>query len=86
MSEVINKKIGQRLRSARTYEGLSQTELSATLGVTPSSVCNWEKGLRALPPGQVVAICIALGTTADFLFGLSENIKPTPLNGRVPRR
>lgn len=82
MSTTINQKVGQRVRTARTFEGLTQTELAACLGVQPSTLCNWEMGSRALPPGQVAAICIALGTTADYLFGLSDSIRPAGVKVR----
>lgn len=76
MSAVKNQQIGRRLRAARTYEGMTQVELASCLGIQSSALSNWETGSRALPPGQVAAICIALGTTADYLFGLVENIRP----------
>ncbi len=47
--EVVNRNynarfVGKRLRKARQQAGLTQREAAMSLGVTPQSVCNWERG------------------------------------------
>lgn len=49
--------INTRLRIARTYFRLTQTELGRRLGVTGAAVCGWETRGRSVPRQMIRAIC-----------------------------
>lgn len=59
----------KELRHIRTDRGLNQTELAQMLGVTQSSVAQWESG-SVMPQGVLLPkIADALGCTIDALYG-----------------
>jgi transcriptional regulator with XRE-family HTH domain len=62
---------GRRMAEARDRAGLTQAELAKRLGVTQQVVAAWERRNIALRPEQIRTLAEALGTTADFLIGIS---------------
>lgn len=57
------------LKSIRTKNELTQTELAKQLGVTQSTVAMWESG-TVMPTGAMIPqIADALGCTIDALYG-----------------
>lgn len=67
-----NESFSRNLRALRQARGLTQAELAELLGVTQTTVCNWEGGL--LPrSGQVLeSLLDALEATDADLFGYSD--------------
>lgn len=64
------KRIRERLWSARTDAKLSQNELGDAIGASGQSVSQWEAG-RSLPNAtNLFALSRALGKSADWLLGL----------------
>lgn len=61
-------KIGSRIRRARRHAGLSQVQLSSSIGVQRSAVSNWESGDDIYPTMvNLVAIACACGVLIEWL-------------------
>jgi len=59
---------GERLRTARKIAKLNQEELGEKIGVTKSSVSNYEKCITNPSIEVVYKICEVLGVDANYLF------------------
>ena len=62
--------ISKRIKFAREYRGIKQRALAPLCGITPSALCQFERGRNAPKRKTLVAICQALNVSSDFLFGL----------------
>lgn len=62
------KKVGRRIQQARHRMGLSQTELSQKLGMTPKYISNIECGAKTPRLETFVDIANALRTDANVLL------------------
>ena len=65
-----------RLKRARETLGITQSELSETLGVEPTTVSRWEGGQSHPAPKRIKAIARALNRSVDWLVGLEKDIDP----------
>lgn len=64
-------KFTEALKQARVENGMTQSQLAKTIGVTTPAISNWELG-RANPTIEnVIALCSGLGVSADRLLGIS---------------
>jgi len=74
-TQLVSKQaVGQRLRSIRIAQGMSQTKLAELLGITQSNVSGLERGVRSLTIHQVAKLATALGVSTDeLLLGRSPN-------------
>ena|ERR671923_80727 len=81
MDEQLDLRVfGERLRTARKHQGMSQQQLGALVGADAPWISNLEKGKQSgLAAKTVYRFCRALGVSADYLLGLTD--APTP-----PRR
>jgi transcriptional regulator with XRE-family HTH domain len=60
--------LGRRIRETRQNCGMSQSDLAAALGVSSTSVYNWEaNGAHPRPP-MLASIADALGVTPNYLL------------------
>ena len=57
--------LGERLRSARRSQGLSQAHVAQMLGATQTAYSHWERNDRPVPQELVPALCQALGIDCD---------------------
>jgi transcriptional regulator with XRE-family HTH domain len=81
------RKIGSRIRAARTRAGLSQTALAKQIGATQSQLSRWEIGHIQPPNTRLDAISAATGAPVAFLLGdtrWDQLDEPTPLAGDEP--
>ena len=60
--------LGSRIAALRRDAGLSQAELAARLGVSPSAMGMYEQGRREPSAQLLVALARELGVTTDFLL------------------
>lgn len=79
---------GERLKALRTQMGHSQKSLADILGVTSQQVYRWEVGENRPTAENVADVARKLGTTTDYLLGLTEttaqqSIDYTPLEHRL---
>ena len=78
------KRLGQRIREARTRSGLTQQELAAKVDLTRTSVTNIELGRQKLLVHALVEIAAALQVAPDKL--LPAAAEPTSQNSSEPDR
>lgn len=62
-------KIGNNIKSLRLQRGITQKALAARLGVTPSAVGNYERGVSFPKEDVLCRLFGALGCTPNELFG-----------------
>ncbi len=74
--------LNERLVALMNAQGLNQKEFAAKIGVTESTMSYYVKGLRT-PRSKVLAKMAAeLGTSTDYLLGVS-NIEKVPENRKL---
>ena len=59
---------GLRIRSLRAAAQMTQSDLAARLGISPSAVGMYEQGRRQPDPEIVLKLCRLYDTTADWLL------------------
>lgn len=64
----VNEKLGKRLRSARKAQGLSQTHVAKTLGVSFQQVGKYESGQNTMSVPAFLTICEALRLRPSFIL------------------
>lgn len=65
--------LGTRIASMRGYRRLKQDQLGGMIGVSKQTISNWEHGYRSPDAEDLRNLCRALGCTADYLLGLSDD-------------
>lgn len=69
-------KWNERLSTTRKAKGLTKSELSRQMGVSPAAVTMWENGTTsALSGANLMRLCEVLGVTERYLMTGDE---PTP--------
>jgi transcriptional regulator with XRE-family HTH domain len=66
--ELDAKAIGKRIASVRRAKRWRQSDLATACGVTNSTVCAWELGLRIPPVQRIGRLSIHLRRTIDWLL------------------
>lgn len=61
--------IGDRIKLHRERRGLTQTELADRIGVTESTICKWEKGMREPSLINAISVADSFNMTLDCLVG-----------------
>ena len=65
----------ERLMLAREKAGLTQTQLSKILGIKQQQYYRYEKGINIMHITYLKRICEALDISADYILGLTDEIK-----------
>lgn len=65
----------ERLALAREKKGYTQKQLSEIIGLKQQQYARYEKGTNIMPITHLSKICIALDVSADYIIGLTKNIK-----------
>ena len=81
-AKVIDKKVGQRVRSRRLEIGMSQEKLGEILGVTFQQVQKYEKGVNRIAVSRLFDIANALEMSAGRFFEGLEPATPGVAEGR----
>ena len=80
---------GERIAVLRRRQDMTQRELGEEAGIHWNTIARLERGKLTDLPGKAVArVALALGTTTDYLLGLSEQDMPPEeeLPTKRPRR
>lgn len=64
----VAKKIGQNLKDARKFKGMTQSEVSQHLGMTQQQYSRFENGVFELNYGQILTLCELYDLTPNELF------------------
>lgn len=71
----VHQLIGLRIREARKQRGMRQEELAASMGVTRTSVSNYERGVQNLTIESLYSLCEALKLEPYTLLPHLEDVK-----------
>ena len=69
-----------RLKSLRKEKGYTQVKMQLLTGIDQSDYSKIESGRRYYTFEQCRRIALALGTSMDYLAGLTDEKKPYPRN------
>lgn len=69
---------GDKIRTARKAAKLTQRELADKIGVSNTSISNWEKNLSRPDPDIIQNLCWILGVSPNYFF--DEETKNTPIS------
>lgn len=69
-----------RLKELRKSRGFTQVKMQMLTGIDQSDYSKLENGVRSLTFEQCRRIALALGTSMDYLSGLTDEQKPYPRN------
>jgi transcriptional regulator with XRE-family HTH domain len=84
--------ISKNFRKYRKQAKLSQTEMAKQLGISPSSVSNWEQGLNSIDIDLLFKACKILNvpisqmteTTIDYVVGNDEDMAILEVYKKLP--
>lgn len=65
----MSKIIGNNIKQARKYKGLTQTQVAKLLNMTQQQYSRFENGVFELNYNQLIQICKILNTSPNELFG-----------------
>ena len=75
----ISADFGKKLKKLRLHSGMSQAELAANAGITPSYLSKMESGAKSPPSKKVVSrLAWALKTDENKLLAAANKYKPGP--------
>ena len=75
-----NREFGQRLFALRKANKHVQKDLAEMLGVTPTHISDMENGRRATTLEKLAQICVFYNISADYLLGLTDEMRPLVQN------
>ena len=67
-----------RLRDLRKERGFTQVKMQMLTGIDQSDYSKIERGIRYYTFEQCKRIAVALGTSMDYLAGLTDEKEPYP--------
>lgn len=66
----------ERLQWVRDCKNITQKELAKAIGIKQQQYARYEKGINIMPVTHLVNICKYLNVSADYILGLTDEIKP----------
>jgi len=75
----------ERFSKALDRWGGSPAQLAAALGIDRSVVSKWKQGSTAPRASRLIAMCVVLDVSADWLLGLSDQIQPDAARRMISR-
>jgi transcriptional regulator with XRE-family HTH domain len=82
--DALDRLIGQNIRFHRIENGLSQTELAQSVGVTFQQVQKYENAANRVPAGHLIHIARALNVPAPILWADHADAAASDFASRVP--
>lgn len=68
-SAVSTRDVGLRIREAREDQGLSQVDLGDAMGLSKTTIGNWENGFRIPGSDDIIRLAQVLGKRPGWFFG-----------------
>lgn len=65
--------LGNKIRKSRDLAGFTQERLAEAIGVTRSSIAQYESGEKEPTIHHLADMAIALGVSADYLLGIERD-------------
>ena len=72
--------MNDRLKQLRKQRGITQVKMQMLTGIDQSDYSKIESGRRYYTFEQCRRIALALGTSMDYLAGLTDDCRPYPLS------
>lgn len=66
------RKIAERLKFLRAEQNLTYENLSSQIGITVSTLFNWENGLVDIPSDKLIILSKFYKVSSDYLLGLED--------------
>ena len=67
--------IGEKIRNLREERNMTQTDLGKALNMTQRKISYMEHNRYEPSIGDIREICLFFGISADYLLGLTNNLK-----------
>lgn len=64
----------EKLTALREDRDLSQTDIAKILGTSQTAISKYELGQRKYQVQDIIKLCLFYNVSADYLFGLPENL------------
>ena len=80
-----NECFKERFAALLQERGMTQKEVAQRTNLTEGAVSHYLKGDREPKGAILLGIANALGTSTDYLRGLTDEVKPTEADGEVER-
>ena len=64
--------IVHRIKLLRQEKGMKQADLASLLSCSPTTVSNYEVGIRDIDSATILKLCEIFGCSADYLLGRSD--------------
>ena len=77
--------VSMRLRDLREDHDLTQSALANLLHIKQNTYSQYESGQRQLPVDVLIQLSTIYQTSADYILGLTDIIKPYPRKGTLPK-
>ena len=65
----------KRIRDLREDNDKTQQKIASILGTSQTMYARYERGANELPLHHLITLCKYYGVSADYILGLSDNIK-----------
>lgn len=66
------------LKELRKDKKLTQRDMGRLIGISQSTYCDYENGVRKMPLTMLSFLADTLGTSTDYILGRTEEIRPYP--------
>lgn len=71
--------LGERLYELRSNLGLSLYDVADIIGVSETSIWQWESNITFPRAKNIDKLCRYFGVTVDYLMGYSDTKRPVPM-------
>ena len=68
----------KRIKEIRLSHKLTQRQLAEVLETSQQAYLKYEKGVNEIPVHRIIKICKHFNLSADYVLGLTDEIKPCP--------
>ena len=66
------------LKELRKDKKLTQKDIGTLIGISQSTYCDYENGVRDMPLNMLCCLADTLGTSTDYILGRTAEMRPYP--------
>jgi len=74
-----------KMKELRKKKKYTQVKMQMLTGIDQSDYSKLERGIRNMTFSECLRIALVLDTSMDYLAGLTEEPKPYPRSGKIPK-